>query len=347
MATSPVRIAIVGLDHWYWAFGFAESAQANKDVELVAIADHQLERAREAAERFGVERATGEPRELIEDRQIDVIASFVSVDQNPAICVAAARAGKHLFSVKPLARTLPEATDILHAVREAGVLFLPAESVLFRLSAQYQQIKEWIGEGRLGRILAATYSQHAGLPQSWPGNSDSGWFIDAERGPGGGWIDHSIYHIDVLRWLLQDEIRSIGGRAGRLKYPDLPFEDYGAATIEFDSGALANVEVTWIAPPGGGRTSWSIIGTEGAVSYDSLTGRFAATGNFPPFNGWVQTAARATSNYGLEHLVACVRGEATPIATVEDAWRNLAACLAFYDAAQSGSAIAPASIPAE
>ena len=235
MSTSPIRIGIVGLDHWYGAFSFAGAAVASQDVELVAIADADFGRAQDAAGRFGVGRVTARAKELIEDPEIDAIASFISVDQNPAICVQAARAGKHIFSVKPLARTLSEATEILNAVRTAGVLFLPAESAN-RLAAQSRQIKQWISEGRLGRVISASYSQHAGLPQRWPGDADSGWFLDPARTPGGGWIDHSIYHLDMLRWLLDDEVASIGGHSTRLKFPDLPVEDYGVASVRFLGG---------------------------------------------------------------------------------------------------------------
>lgn len=344
MTSSPVRIGIAGLDHWYWAFSFAEAVAASPEAELVAIADGDAEHALYAAKRFGAGRVAAEARELIEDRAIDLIASFANLRDNPAICIAAARAGKHIVSVKPLARTLPEATEMLTAVREAGVIFLPTESVN-RLTAQSQQIKRSIAGGQLGQIIAATYNQHAGLPQGWMGESDPGWFTDPQLTCGGGWIDHSIYHIDMLRWLLEDEVGRIGGRAGRLKYPDLPVEDYGSATIQFQRGLSATVEVTWIAPPYGGRTSWTIIGTAGAVSYDSMTGHFSVVGDFPPFKGWLQTTPRAPSDAGLSHLLACIRGEATPIATVEDAWRNLAACLAFYEAAAAGSPVTPPTLP--
>lgn len=344
MTTSPLRVGIVGLDHWYWAFSFAQAIVSSSRAEIVAIADRNLEHAHEAAKRFGVERVTADPRELIEDQQIDVIASFVSIDQNPSICIAAAEQGKHLFSVKPMARTLAEATQILDAVRRAGVIFIPAESTN-RDAAQPQQIKHWIAEGKLGRIITATYNQHAGLPQRWPGEGDSGWFIDPDRAPGGGWIDHAIYHIDMLRWLLDDEVQSVSGRTERLKYPDLAMEDYGTATMQFKSGVIATIEVTWVAPPQGGRTSWTIIGTEGAVSFDSMTGRLGVVGDFPPFTGWVQTVPRSTFNEGLEMLVSAIQGETAPIATVEDAWHNLAVCLAFYDAANAGAARSPSTLP--
>src|ERR687886_973936 len=156
----PIRIGIVGLDHWYGAEAVCTAIAASKEAQITAIADSNLEHAQSFGKRFGVQRITTQPDELIEDPEIDAIATFVSVDQNPRICVAAARNGKHIRSVKPMARTLAEATEILDAVRTAGVVFFPAESYN-RASPLGQQLKQWISEGTLGRILTTTYAQHA------------------------------------------------------------------------------------------------------------------------------------------------------------------------------------------
>jgi len=346
MTKQLVRIALIGLDHWYSCFPLAEEIAKRADAQLVAIADPDPNRAQTLAQRVGVERVTVQPEELLDDPTIDVVASFISVDRNPDICIAAARSGKHILSIKPLARTVAEATGILTAVREAGVVFLPAESRA-RLADYNRQLKQWIAEGRLGRVLTATFSLHSPLPQGWPGDSDPGWFANADRAPGGGWIDHSIYYIDLLRWLLEDEVQSVFGVQARLKYPDLPVEDYGLSTVVFGNGLIASLEVTWLAPPQGSRSHMSIVGSEGALALDSLTGRLSLTGNFPPFDGWVHTQPPSRQASGLDHLIACVRGEASPIATVEDAWRNLAACRAFYEAADAGTSVAPADIPAQ
>jgi len=340
VTSTRVRIAVVGLDHWYSAFPFIDSVAAHEDATLVAIADADPERARVVARRAGVERVTTHVEDIVEDPSIDAIASFISVDQNPAVCIAAARNGKHILSIKPLARTLPEATAIRAAVHEAGVLFLPAES-RGRLADQNRRLRQWIAEGRLGRILTASFSLWAGLPQRWPGDSDSGWFADARRAPGGGWIDHGIYHIDLLRWLLNSEVRRVSGQAGNLKYPDLPVEDYGSAALQFEDGAQATLEDTWLATPGASRATMSLVGTAGTLAYDSLSGRVSIAGDFPPFTGWVQTAPLATHTEGLDHLLAGIRGEESAVATVDDAWRNLAVCRAFYDAAASGGSVTP------
>jgi predicted dehydrogenase len=344
MSTSPIRIAVVGLDHWYGALPFVQAITAHEGTTLVGISDDDLDRAQPIARHAGVDRLVTEPQELIEDSGVDVVASFSSIDRNPAICIAAARSGKHVLSIKPVARTLPEATQVLQAVRETGVTFLPAES-RGRLSSHASTLKQWISEGRLGQIRTASFSLWAGLPQGWQGDKDPGWFTDPARAPGGGWIDHSIYHIDLLRWLLGDEIIQISGWAGNLKYPDLPMEDYGTAIAVFGDGVVATLEDTWHGLPGAFRSQMSLVGDEGAVVLDSLSGRLSVVGSFPPFNGWVHTAPLSSQSDGLEHLLAIIRGEQSPIATADDAWRNLAACRAFYAAAESGTVGVPEQLP--
>jgi predicted dehydrogenase len=363
----PVRIGVVGLDHWYWAFSFAGAVAEHADAVIVSVMDAEPDRAELFARRYGIKRTVASIDDVIEDRAVDLIASFVSVDQNPAVCIAAAGAGKHVLSVKPLARTLGDASCIREAVRAHRIHFIPAEAT-WLLSDQNLQLREWIAEGRLGEILTASFSLWSSLPRSWPnegervvswpqipgadqgiswseadplatgqtGNSAPGWYVDPQRAPGGAWIDHSVYQIALLRWLLDDEVREVSGHTRRLKYHDLPVEDYGHATLQLRRGAFATIENTWTAPPGAFRFTMSLTGTNGAVSYDSITGRLALAGAFPPFTAWVQAAPRGFYSTGLDHLVAVVRNREQPVATVEDAWQTLAVCCAFYEAAQSG-----------
>lgn len=342
MSGSTVRIGVVGLDHWYTALTLIERIAAHPGAELAGVADDDAAHADQAARRAGrPELATTDVRRLLEDESVDVIASFISTDRNPAVCVAAAEHGKHLLSIKPLAMTLEDADRIAAAVHENGVHFLPAES-RGRLSAQSQTLKRWVDEGRFGRLLTASFSLWAGLPQRWPGDSDPGWFADPSRTPGGAWIDHSIYSLDHLRWLLGEEVASIGGTVATLTHPGLPVEDYGIATVTFEGGAVATIEDTWHRPGAAFRTATTLVGTEGALAQDSIGGWRALAGVFPAFDGWVQVRPDAGQSDGLDHLVALCHGEAEPIATVEDAKRNLAACLAFYEAASTGATRSPA-----
>lgn len=338
---APVRFAVIGLDHWYSAIPLVRALASRPDTELVGICDANIDRAREVAAQVGLDRVTDNAQDLLDDAQVQAIASFVSVDANPAMCVAAAKAGKHILSIKPLARTLPEADQIVAAVREAGVVFVPAESRM-RESAQNKKLYEWVRSGTLGRIVNATLSLNGGLPHGWPGQDDPGWFIDPDRAPGGAWIDHSIYQIDLMRWLLGEEVKAISGRTGNMLHKDLGVEDYGHAIVEFTGGAIATVEDTWTSPAGAHRVTTSLVGTKGSVAVDSLTGNLSLFGPGGPLPGWVHGRTPGSDVDGLDGMLAAIAGTAEPIATVEDAWENLSACVAFYQASASGQMVEPA-----
>jgi predicted dehydrogenase len=342
MVSTPVRVAMIGLDHWYTAIPLAQAFAAHPEVELVGLADDDSARAREVAATAGLAGPAGSAKELLEDPAVDLVAIFTSTDKSPELCVAAAGNGKHILSIKPLANDLATATTIRTAVREAGVRFVPAES-RGRCAPLARQLRQWIDEGRLGRILTANFQLLSGLPRAWPGATDPGWWVDPERAPGGGWIDHSIYHLDLLRWLTGSSITSVTGIKGNLKHTDLPFEDYGHATVELANGVIATDEVTWTAPQDGGRQSMTIVGTDGAVSTDTLTGRLAVTDD--RYGRWVQMATLPGYPGDIDDVVAAARGDSEPLATVDDAWENLAACEAFYRSCDAGTPVAPAALP--
>jgi predicted dehydrogenase len=343
--SSPIRFGVVGLDHWYSAIPLAKSIAAHPDAELVGIADLDIARAEEVAAQTGGPRVTDELHALIADDSIDVIASFVSVDQNPDIVVAAADAGKHIVSVKPLARSLEDASRIVEAVNRNGVAFIGGESRA-REAGQNQLLHEWITGGRLGRITSAQFSLSGGLPMGWPGSSDPGWWADPERAPGGGWIDHSLYQIDRMRWLLGEEVAEVSGRVANLKYPNLAVEDYGHAILRFDGGAIASVEDTWSGPTGGWRIATSIVGEKGSVFLDTTTGLIGLLETEGAFDGWLQIKSPPDHTTGIDSILAAVRDPSQAIGTVEDAWENYAVCVAFYEAAASGTVVAPRHLPA-
>jgi predicted dehydrogenase len=340
-----IRVALVGLDHWYTAIELAKGFAAHPEIDLVAIADRNEAHARQVAADAGVDRVTTDLQELIAEPGIDLIASMVTVDQNPSVVIPAARAGKHILSVKPLARTLEEATKVLEAVRESGVVFIPAETRA-RESSQNQELYRLVRDGALGNLVSGNLTVMGSLPVPWPGETaDGGWWADARHVPGGGWIDHAIYHIDLLRWLLGEEVVAVSGRAGNLVHTHLSVEDYGHAILQFEGGSIFSVEDTWSGPAGAWRNEISLVGTRGAISIDTLTGQLSTFGVDSGTAGWIHTQTPRETRNSIDPIIARLRGEETALGTVEDAWMNLAASIAFYDAAGSGSTVAPNGLP--
>ena len=339
---TDLRVALVGVDHWYSALPLAEGVGSRDGLSLAGVWDADPDRAAYVAQRYGVGRVDAGWRTLVDDPGIDAVMSFVSPDLNHEVCVAAAKAGKHIIANKPLALRLEEASRVVEAVRGAGVTFLPAESRQ-RLGPGQQWLREWVKDGRIGRLTSAAMSTWAGLPRQWPDDSTPGWFVDPTRTVGGGWVDHSIYQIDLLRWLLGEEIVAVTGQTAKHSHPELGIEDYGVATVTFAGGAVATLEDTWTAPDGGFQSSYTLVGSGGAVRMDGIQGRLLVAGEVAPFTGWVEVAppGRHDQRADLDHWAAVIKGESEPVATVEDAWHNLAACLAFYESVDEGRTRSP------
>jgi predicted dehydrogenase len=330
------RVGIAGLDHWYAGLAAAESAASNPKIELVAIAHRDPRRLEETVKRFGAKHSTTNYREVVERDDVDVVVTACYTSENADLVEAAAKAGKHIVSVKPIAMTVADADRIVKAVRSAGVKFISNEST-YRVSGAFVKMKGWFDSGKLGKPLTAWTALRSSVPrQEWPGEFGETWWLDPTKSPGGGWIDHSIYHVDALRWLFGAEIVRSSGEVANLKDKTLKpgMEDFGVANFVFDKGQIATVEVTWHAPAGGGYNAFQVVGTEGQIVYDMTTsGKIAVVGKFD-LPGWIQVEPGPRAASVLDHLVDCLESGQPLVANEGDARANLAACLDFYKSAR-------------
>ena len=104
------RIGIVGLDHWYVGLAAAEIAARDPGLELVAIAHRDPVRLQETATRFGARHATPDYRSVAIRDDVDFVVTACPTSENADLVVAAANAGKHIVSVKPI---VPDTDTVL------------------------------------------------------------------------------------------------------------------------------------------------------------------------------------------------------------------------------------------
>ena len=183
-------VAMLGLDHWYSADHIAPAVINGADTRLVAVSHDDVAKGRQLIRNADDAFWTSDYRAALDRKDVDIVVLLYSTDRNVAICKEAAALGKHIVSVKPMALDLAGADAIVAAVRAAGVQFFPLESQR-RLNPDHRRIKSWLDEGRIGRPLRFTQMLHGSLPMAWPGSSETGWWTDPDRVPGGAWLDHS------------------------------------------------------------------------------------------------------------------------------------------------------------
>ena len=86
-------IAIIGLDHWYQAYGCAYSITVNPKVELIAICDANEEKAKKMANIYGAKRYYKDYNKLLEGPEVDVVIITTTPDMHDEVALAATTAG--------------------------------------------------------------------------------------------------------------------------------------------------------------------------------------------------------------------------------------------------------------
>jgi predicted dehydrogenase len=336
---TPLRVGIAGLDHWYIALDAAKAAAGTDGVELVVIAHRDGERAQEVATRYGATEATTDIGSVARRDDLDILVTACRSSENPDLCIEAASKGTNILSVKPIAMSRQESVRIRAAVKEASVRFMSWESV-YRVRPAYRQAYRWLDEGKIGAPISASYVMRGSVPrQIWPDVPGATWWTDPAHVPGGGWIDHAIYAVDFLRWMFDGEVTAVSGAVANLVDRSLPagLEDFGLATAFFSGGQIASIEVTWTAAPGASTTTLALVGSEGSIMLSSHNSGVAlVSGQFEPAGRWTSITLPSQDEVPLTAMVRVLREGGDLPASVDDACRNLDACLSFYDAARDG-----------
>src|SRR5207249_10370618 len=147
---SKVKIGIIGSR--FQADCVAGAAQAVPDeVEVVVVASPTKGHAADFAKRHGVARASTDYRELLRDRDVELVWITAPNRLHAQITIDAAQAGKHVVCEKPLCITLEEADAMIDACRKAGGLLLYPEELFF--APKYVKAKQLAAEGACGRVL--------------------------------------------------------------------------------------------------------------------------------------------------------------------------------------------------
>src|SRR5690625_4623761 len=151
---TKLRIGVIGAGSI--AAAHLDAYAAHPDVELIAVADINLDRARAVADRYGAARAYDDAHDLLAADDIDGVSICTWNDTHAVWATAAIEAGKHVLVEKPLSRTVAEAL----AVEQAAAASDRVVQVGFvrRHSPNCQVLKSFIDAGELGEMYYAKAS---------------------------------------------------------------------------------------------------------------------------------------------------------------------------------------------
>jgi predicted dehydrogenase len=244
----PVRFAVVGLG--YWGPNLLRVLTELPAARPVLACDVRLEAFTRVAVRYPTVRLTTDYEQVLADERVDAVAIATPVSTHYELAAAALEADKHVFVEKPLAASSEQARSLIRLARRRRRTLMPGHTFLY--SPPVNLGRTLIRSGELGDIYFISTSRvNLGLHQ--PDVS-----VVWDLGP---------HDFSILRyWLGEMPVRvSAISRSCVLEdTPDVAFID-----LEYPSGTIAHVELSWLAPSKLRRTA--IVGSRKMVVYDDTS----------------------------------------------------------------------------
>ena len=221
---------------------------ANPDVTIGGFYDLASKRADDMVKDFGG-RVYQSEQEMLDDPEIDAVSVCAANAFHADLTIRALNSGKHVLCEKPMAITLEDCEAMLDAAKKTGKRLLIDQNQ--RLTPVHVKAKQILDSGELGKVItfSSTFG-HKG-PEMWSvEKSKDTWFFKKSTAAFGSMADLGIHKIDLLRYLIGGEVKSVYADLNTLDktFSDgIPIEvdDNSVEVMFFDSGAFGTVTTSW------------------------------------------------------------------------------------------------------
>jgi UDP-N-acetyl-2-amino-2-deoxyglucuronate dehydrogenase len=352
-----IRIALVGCGRISRNHIKAISLHQER-AELVALCDTQPERL-EQAQQLVVEAAQEYPgaatspaqfstyTELLEATQsgttpVDLVVLATPSGLHPGQGIAAAAAGLHVCTEKPMATRWADGVAMVKACDDAGVhLFVVKQN---RFNSTLQLVKRQLQAGRFGQLAMVAVNVFWERPQSyydrdsWRGT----WEFD-----GGALMNQASHYVDLLDWLV-GPVESVGASIATLGR-SIEVEDTAALQLRWRNGALGTMAVTMLTYPKNLEGSITLLGETGTVKIGgpavNQIEHWAFADQSPDDTQVEQASYETTSVYGFGHppyyanVLDALQGQAEALCDGREGLRSLELLIGAYRSARDGRTV--------
>jgi predicted dehydrogenase len=297
---------------------------------LVGIADHDPQRAQEMAQRYETQ-AFPSYEALLDSPGLDAVVICSENARHRKLCEMAAAAGKHVLCEKPLSVSVADAQAMIAACKHAGVQLMTAFPC--RFSPVMLRLKAAIESGAAGEILAMRGTNR--------GRNPGGWFVVKSESGGGATMDHTVHVTDLMRWLLQDEVKEVYAEIGNgINHAE--FDDTGFVTMSFQKGVFATLDASWSRPrafPTWGDVTLEVVTERGTLSMDMFAQNLVLYSDRANNVSWRNWGGDMDEGLVEAFAQAVATGDPVPI-TGEDGLRAVEVTLAAYRSAAQNAPVA-------
>jgi predicted dehydrogenase len=320
----------------------ARALQESSGVDVVALADLDVERAREAAREAGVESVPvfGQYEEMLSALRPDCVAIATPDHLHVTPVLDALAAGCHVLVEKPLATTLPECDEIVAAARKTGLTVMVNYTHRWALPYAYAHERARAGELGTLEMVYARKDDSLDVIKMWP------WL--AQHSSCAAYL--SSHDIDLVCWWAGCQIVEVFARGATGRLAQDGFDTYDAiqASVRFENGAIGTFESAWIYPTGFPTMTDSyiqLVGSAGMMTIDRRREIIEMGGSrgfeFPKLTLMSEIGGKLVGGFkdAVGHFVECVRNGAIPLVTLESSRHVAAVVEAIHASLRTGAAV--------
>lgn len=305
--TEPLRLGVIG------AGAIVQVAHLPvlkrlKGVELAAICDTDLPKARALAQRYGIAGVYDDLEDLLSHETLDALLLCTPNHLHEPHVLAGLSAGLHILAEKPLALGEGSAQKLARAAEKRDRVVMVGMSHRYR--PDVQAVRQFVQNGELGEIDSVRGSWH----MARPARAQLGWRQRKELAGGGVMLDLGLTILDLAFWLGGNprpvRVSASLSRAGR---GERAVDQSGSAFIVCEDDCSLFVDVTWRHIGEGERFGLGVRGSRGSAGINPLQVwkelHGVAHDVSPTGSGSRENAFTASFRAQWAHFLAAVAGE--------------------------------------
>ena len=322
------------------------AAKANH-LELAGICDIDENMLKDKVLKFGLEHVPqySDYHEMIRTEKPELVAIATESGKHAAIALDCIEMGCNLIIEKPIALSLADADAIITAAKGKGVKVCASHQNRFNKSIQ--KIREALEQERFGRMFYGT--AHIRWCRNHEYYSGAKWRGTWEQ-DGGALMNQCIHNIDLLRWMMGDEIEEVVGMTDRLNHDYIEAEDLGIGLVRFKNGSYGIIEGTTDLYPNNLEETLYLFGEKGTVKAGGQSVNRIEEWRFENTTEDLEEVKREFAEnppnvYGYGHtplyadMIDAIRNDREPYVNGEAGRRALELVLAIYKSAADGKAV--------
>ncbi len=307
---SPLSVGVIGVGAW--GKNHVRVFSELEDVNMVAVADRDQNRAKALAKQYNATHYTRTDK-LLQSDDIDAVTICTPTVTHADLALEVIISGKHLLIEKPMTDTVQQAQRVIDAAKAANVLLMVG--FVERFNPSVYTASQVIDQGKMGELVLGSARR-------------LGPFVPGRVADIGIIKDMAIHDIDIARHLVKQEATSVYAIAGSLYHK---YEDHANIVLRFNDKPTFFLECNWLTPHK--LRGLNITGSKGVMALDYISQKVTIG-----TNQWEQ---KSTSKWDeplkleLTHFVKSILEKQTPLTSGIDGLEALRIAEAALESARN------------